>query len=228
MASKILIVEDEPDIVELLVYNLHQAGFKTDAALNGADALEQVKIQQPDLVLLDLLLPEVDGLEVCRTLKRDPETASIPIIMLTAKGEAIDRIVGLELGADDYITKPFSPREVMLRIRAVLRRAPNVPRNKPLNQIQIDELKIDLDRHQVFSNGSVIDLTATEFKILSLFAHSPGRVFTRSILMDAVWGQEYYGIERTIDTHVSRLRRKLGQFGERIETVHGVGYRLKE
>ena len=228
MASKILIVEDEPDIVELLVYNLHQAGFKTDAALNGADALEQVKIQQPDLVLLDLLLPEVDGLEVCRTLKRDPETASIPIIMLTAKGEAIDRIVGLELGADDYITKPFSPREVMLRIRAVLRRAPNVPRNKPLNQIQIDELKIDLDRHQVFSNGNVIDLTATEFKILSLFAHSPGRVFTRSILMDAVWGQEYYGIERTIDTHVSRLRRKLGQFGERIETVHGVGYRLKE
>ena len=228
MASKILIVEDEPDIVELLVYNLHQAGFETDAVLNGADALEQVKIQQPDLVLLDLLLPEVDGLEVCRTLKRDPETTGIPIIMLTAKGEAIDRIVGLELGADDYITKPFSPREVLLRVRAVLRRAPNLPRNRPANQIQIDNLKIDIDRHQVFSNGDVIDLTATEFKILSLFAHSPGRVFTRSILMDAVWGQEYYGIERTMDTHVSRLRRKLGQFGERIETVHGVGYRLKE
>ncbi|CAI8030581.1 Alkaline phosphatase synthesis transcriptional regulatory protein PhoP [Geodia barretti] len=228
MASKILIVEDEPDIVELLVYNLDQAGFKTEAVFNGADALDRVKVQAPDLVLLDLLLPEVDGLEVCRTLKRDPETASIPIIMLTAKGEAIDRIVGLELAADDYITKPFSPREVMLRIRAVLRHTLNAPRNKPLNQIQIDELKIDLDRHQVFSNGSVIDLTATEFKILSLFAHSPGRVFTRSILMDAVWGQEYYGIERTMDTHVSRLRRKLGQFGERIETVHGVGYRLKE
>jgi two-component system phosphate regulon response regulator PhoB len=228
MASKILIVEDEPDIVELLVYNLDQAGFKTEAVFNGADALDRVKVQAPDLVLLDLLLPEVDGLEVCRTLKRDPETASIPIIMLTAKGEAIDRIVGLELGADDYITKPFSPREVMLRIRAVLRRAPNVPRNKPANQIQIDDLKIDLDRHQVFSNGYAIDLTATEFKILSLFAHSPGRVFTRSILMDAVWGQEYYGIERTMDTHVSRLRRKLRQFGERIETVHGVGYRLKE
>ena len=228
MASKILIVEDEPDIVELLVYNLDQAGFKTEAVFNGADALDRVKIEPPDLVLLDLLLPEVDGLEVCRTLKRDPETASIPIIMLTAKGEAIDRIVGLELGADDYITKPFSPREVMLRVRAVLRRAPNVPRSRPANQIQIDDLKIDLDRHQVFSDGSVIDLTATEFKILSLFAHSPGRVFTRSILMDAVWGQEYYGIERTMDTHVSRLRRKLGQFGERIETVHGVGYRLKE
>ena len=228
MASKILIVEDEPDIVELLVYNLDQAGFKTEAVFNGADALDRVKVQAPDLVLLDLLLSEVDGLKGCRTLKRDPETASIPIIMLTAKGESIDRIVGLELGADDYITKPFSPREVILRIRAVLRRAPNVPRNKPANQIQIDDLKIDLDRHQVFSNGSVIDLTATEFKILSLFAHSPGRVFTRSILMDAVWGQEYYGIERTMDTHVSRLRRKLGQFGERIETVHGVGYRLKE
>ena len=228
MASKILIVEDEPDIVELLVYNLDQAGFKTEAVFNGADALDRVKIEPPDLVLLDLLLPEVDGLEVCRTLKRDPETASIPIIMLTARGEAIDRIVGLELGADDYITKPFSPREVMLRVRAVLRRAPNVPRSRPANQIQIDDLKIDLDRHQVFSDGSVIDLTATEFKILSLFAHSPGRVFTRSILMDAVWGQEYYGIERTMDTHVSRLRRKLGQFGERIETVHGGGYRLKE
>ena len=228
MASKILIVEDEPDIVELLMYNLDQAGFKTEAVFNGADALEQVKIQQPDLVLLDLLLPEVDGLEVCRTLKRDPETTSIPIIMLTAKGEAIDRIVGLELGADDYITKPFSPREVLLRVRAVLRRAPNLPRNRPANQIQIDNLKIDIDRHQVFNNGDAIDLTATEFKILSLFAHSPGRVFTRSILMDAVWGQEYYGIERTMDTHVSRLRRKLGQFGERIETVHGVGYRLKE
>jgi DNA-binding response OmpR family regulator len=228
MASRILIVEDEPDIVELLVYNLHQAGFQTDAVLNGATALERVKIEPPDLVLLDLLLPEVDGLEVCRTLKRDSETVGIPIIMLTAKGEAIDRIVGLELGADDYITKPFSPREVLLRIRAVLRRAPNIPRNKPSNQIQIDDLKIDLDRHQVFSDGSVIDLTATEFKILSLFAHSPGRVFTRSILMDAVWGQEYYGIERTMDTHVSRLRRKLGRFGERIETVHGVGYRLKE
>ena len=228
MASKILIVEDEPDIVELLVYNLAQAGFKTEAVFNGTDALDRAKIEPPDLVLLDLLLPEVDGLEVCRTLKRDPETAGIPIIMLTAKGEAIDRIVGLELGADDYITKPFSPREVLLRIRAVLRRAPNVARSKPSNQIRIHDLKIDLDRHQVFSDGNVIDLTATEFKILSLFAHSPGRVFTRSILMDAVWGQEYYGIERTMDTHVSRLRRKLGQFGERIETVHGVGYRLKE
>ena len=228
MASKILIVEDEPDIVELLVYNLDQAGFKTESVFNGVAALDRVKIELPDLVLLDLLLPEVDGLEVCRILKRDPETANIPIIMLTAKGEAIDRIVGLELGADDYITKPFSPREVLLRIRAVLRRAPSVPRNRPANQIQIDALKIDLDRHQVFSDGSVIDLTATEFKILSLFAHSPGRVFTRSILMEAVWGQEYYGIERTMDTHVSRLRRKLGHFGERIETVHGVGYRLKE
>ena len=228
MASKILIVEDEPDIVELLVYNLDQAGFKTEAVFNGADALDRAKIEPPDLVLLDLLLPEVDGLEVCRALKRNPETAGIPIIMLTAKGEAIDRIVGLELGADDYITKPFSPREVMLRIRAVLRRAPNVARSKPSNQIRIHDLKIDLDKHQVFSDDHAIDLTATEFKILSLFAHSPGRVFTRSILMDAVWGQEYYGIERTMDTHVSRLRRKLGQFGERIETVHGVGYRLKE
>ncbi len=226
VSSKILIVEDESDIVELLAYNLRQAGFETEAVFNGADALQRAIENPPELILLDLLLPEIDGLEVCRLLKRDPHTETIPIIMLTAKGEEIDRIVGLELGADDYITKPFSPREVVLRVRAVLRRTSN-GQSTAGSQLRVAGLTIDMDKHQVHSEEGVIDLTATEFKMLSLLAGSPGRVFSRSVLMDAVWGQEYYGLDRTIDTHISRLRRKLGDFGDLIETVHGVGYRFK-
>lgn len=228
MASRVLIVEDDPDIVELLMYNLQQAGFETEAVCNGVDALQRVTENPPDLVVLDILLPEMDGLEVCRLLKRNPQTETIPIVMLTAKGEEIDRIVGLELGADDYIAKPFSPREVVLRIRAVLRRTAGVQNPIASNQIRVNGLMIDLDKHQAFSEEGTIDLTATEFKLLTLLAGSPGRVFTRSVLMDAVWGQDYYGVDRTVDTHMSRLRRKLGDFGEWIETVHGVGYRFKE
>jgi DNA-binding response OmpR family regulator len=228
MDAKILIVEDDPDIVELLTYNLRQAGFETEAVLNGARALQRAKESPPDLIILDLLLPEVDGLEVCRLLKRDPQTEAIPVIMLTAKAEEVDRIVGLELGADDYITKPFSPREVALRVRAVLRRAAPAPPPTTSNKIEIHGLTIDLDKHQVSGKDGVIDLTATEFKLLRLLAGHPGRVFTRNVLMDAVWGQEYYGVDRTVDTHVSRLRRKLGEYGEWIDTVHGVGYRFKD
>lgn len=228
MTAKVLIVEDDPDIVELLVYNLQQAGFETETVSNGADALQRVTENLPDLIILDLLLPEIDGLEVCRLLKRHPQTERIPIIMLTAKGEEMDRIVGLELGADDYITKPFSPREVVLRIRAVLRRIAANPSQSTANRLELEGLTIDLDKHHIFTEEGVIDLTATEFKMLTLFVGSPGRVFTRSVLMDRVWGQEYYGVDRTIDTHISRLRRKLGRFGDRLETVHGVGYRFKE
>ena len=227
MASKILIVEDEPDIVELLVYHLNQAGFETEAVSNGRDALK-VRMNPPDLILLDLLLPEVDGLEICRLLKQEASTADIPVIILTAKSEEIDRIVGFELGVDDYITKPFSPREVVLRIRAVLRRPADTQPSKPSELVETHGLTIDLDKHQVFSEDGTIYLTATEFKLLSLFARSAGRVFTRNILMDAVWQEEYYGIDRTVDTHISRLRRKLGRFGELIETVRGIGYRFKE
>ncbi len=226
MISKILIVEDEPDIVELLEYNLGQADFETEAVFNGVDALERATENPPDLIILDLLLPKVDGLEVCRLLKRHPKTETIPVVMLTAKAEEVDRIVGLELGADDYIIKPFSPREVVLRVRAILRRAA-VQTTTP-NQIKVRGLTIDLAKHQVFSEAGEIELTATEFKLLTLFVGTPGRVFTRSVLMDAVWGQEYYGVDRAVDTHVSRLRRKLGPFGEQIDTVHGVGYRFKE
>lgn len=228
MDAKILIVEDERDIVDLLRYNLQEAGFETDAVRNGADALHRAVENPPDLILLDLMLPEVDGLIVCRLLKNDPRTKNIPIVMVTAKTEERDRVAGLELGADDYITKPFSPREVVLRVSAVLRRIQAGKQAESTKQIETHGLTIDMDKHQVLTQTGSIDLTATEFKLITLFARSPGRVFTRDILMDVIWGQEYYGIDRTVDTHVSRLRRKLGEFGKHIETVHGVGYRFKE
>lgn len=228
MDAKILIVEDERDIVELLRYNLQEADYEVDVVRNGADALQRAVDNPPDLILLDLMLPEVDGLIVCRLLKNDPRTKNIPIVMLTAKTDEQDRVTGLELGADDYITKPFSTKEVVLRINAVLRRLRASSESDEENQIQTHGVTIDLDKHQVLSEDEAIDLTATEFKLITLFARSPGRVFTRDILMDVIWGQEYYGIDRTVDTHVSRLRRKLGDLGKQIETVYGVGYRLKE
>ena len=228
MAAKILIVEDERDIADLLRYNLQEAGFKTDYVRNGADALQRAVEKTPDLILLDLMLPEVDGMIVCRLLKNDPRTKNIPIVMVTAKTEEKDRVAGLELGADDYITKPFSPREVVLRVSAVLRRIQIGKQTESTKQIETHGVTIDLDKHQVLTESGSIDLTATEFKLITLFARSPGRVFTRDILMDVIWGQDYYGIDRTVDTHVSRLRGKLGEFGKHIETVHGVGYRFKE
>lgn len=228
MDAKILIVEDERDIADLLRYNLQEAGFKTDYVRNGADALQRAIEKTPDLILLDLMLPEVDGMIVCRLLKNDPRTKNIPIVMVTAKTDEKDRVAGLELGADDYIIKPFSPREVVLRVSAVLRRIHIGKQTESTKQIETHGVTIDLDKHQVLTESGPIDLTATEFKLITLFARSPGRVFTRDILMDVIWGQDYYGIDRTVDTHVSRLRRKLGEFGKHIETVHGVGYRFKE
>ncbi len=228
MMSKILIVEDEPDIAELLAYNLHQAGFETITAINGEDAFRQVNTRLPDLILLDLLLPGMDGLEICRMLKQNLKTADIPVIMLTAKGEKTDRIVGLELGADDYITKPFSPREVVLRIRAVQRRMQGAGARAAAKQLRIHDLVIDLDKHQVFNGKEEVDLTATEFKLLTLLAGAPGRVFTRDLLMNELWGDNYFAVDRTVDTHISRLRRKLGELNGAIETVRGIGYRFKE
>ena len=228
MDATILIVEDERDIADLLRYNLQEAGFKTDYVRNGADALQRAIEKTPDLILLDLMLPEVDGMIVCRLLKNDPRTKNIPIVMVTAKTDEKDRVAGLELGADDYIIKPFSPREVVLRVSAVLRRIHIGKQTESTKRIETHGVTIDLDKHQVLTESGPIDLTATEFKLITLFARSPGRVFTRDILMDVIWGQDYYGIDRTVDTHVSRLRRKLGEFGKHIETVHGVGYRFKE
>ena len=228
MPSKVLIVEDDPDIIDILSYNLKQADLKVTSVPDGSSALAEVKRRLPDLILLDLMLPKVDGLEVCRLLKSDPETKNVPIIMITAKGEEVDRIVGLELGADDYIIKPFSPREVVLRVRSVLKRSVADFQKEITAKIEANGVIIDIDRRQVNYKGKSIDLTATEFDLLSILAKAPGRVFTRNLLMDMVWGQDYYGVDRTVDTHMSRLRRKLGGGGKNLQTVHGIGYRFKE
>lgn len=228
MPSKVLIVEDDPDIVDILSYNLKQADLKVTSVPDGSSALAEVKRRLPDLILLDLMLPKVDGLEVCRLLKGEPETKNVPIIMITAKGEEVDRIVGLELGADDYIIKPFSPREVVLRVRSVLKRSVANSQKEITAKIEANGVIIDIDRRQVNYKGKPIDLTATEFDLLLILAKTPGRVFTRNLLMDLVWGQDYYGVDRTVDTHMSRLRQKLGGGGKNLQTVHGIGYRFKE
>lgn len=228
MAKTILIAEDEPDIVKLIEYNLQQAGFETICVYDGMSAQNLAKEHLPDLIILDLMLPELDGLEVCKLLKRDEKTANIPIVMLTAREEEIDRIIGFELGADDYVVKSsFSPRELVLRIKAILRRAePQEKENAKI--IKVEQLTIDLEKHQAYLDEQPIDLTATEFSMLAYLARKRGRTYTRQILMTEVWGQDYYGLDRTVDTHISRLRRKLGDMGDYIQTVHGVGYRFKE
>ena len=233
MAKKILIVEDEPDIVKLIEYNLQRAGFETICAYDGMSGQKQAKEHLPDLIILDLMLPELDGFEVCKLLKRDETTANIPILMLTAKEEELDRIIGFELGADDYVVKSsFSPRELVLRVKAILRRAEPKEIEEAKN-IKVEQLTIDLAKHQAFLDGGrgdkqPIDLTATEFKMLAYLARKRGRTYTRQNLMTEVWGQDYYGLDRTVDTHISRVRQKLGDMGDCIQTGHGVGYRFKE
>jgi DNA-binding response OmpR family regulator len=226
VASRVLIVEDEPDIRDLLGFHLEREGYQVTKARTGAEALRLVRSAPPDLLLLDLMLPEIDGLEVCRRLRRDPGTASLPIVMLTAKGEEVDRILGLELGADDYIVKPFSPKEVVARVRAVLRRS-RVPDAAAV--IASGRLTIDPGRHTVEVAGATVELTRKEFDLLRALAEARGRVLSREFLLDRVWGYAAAGeIEsRTVDVHVRRLRMKLGDEGQRITTVKGVGYRLE-
>jgi phosphate regulon transcriptional regulator PhoB len=226
MANRVLIVEDEPDIRELLAFHLERDGFHVTKAKSGGDALRHIKSGLPDLVLLDLMLPEVDGLEVCRRIRQDPRTTALPIVMLTAKGEELDRILGLELGADDYIVKPFSPKEVVARVRAVLRRSRAMSGTAP---VVSGRLTIDLERHTVVVAGATIELTPKEFDLLRALAEARGRVLSREFLLDRVWGYAASGeIEsRTVDVHVRRLRVKLGEEGGRITTVKGVGYRLE-
>ena len=222
----VLIVEDDEDILGLIEYTFRNAGFATLTASDGLEAMNLIRRQRPDLALLDIMLPGADGFEICKTIKRDPKTAHVPVIMLTARGEEVDRIVGLELGADDYVVKPFSPRELILRARAVLKRlAPEAPAKQVLSK---DGLSVDLDAHKALSHGQEIPLTATEFKLLAELFKSPGRVQTRDQLLNTVWGYEFEGYARTVDTHVRRLRQKLGDHAELIETVRGVGYRFKE
>ncbi len=224
--KRILVVEDEPDIAEVLEFNLEKAGFGVEIERRGDAALESIRRHSPDLIVLDLMLPGLDGLEVTRLLKRDPATARIPLVMLTAKGEEVDRIVGLELGADDYIPKPFSPREVVLRIKAVLRRRGGAPAEGD-ESLESGGIRLDPSAHKVAVRGAEVPLTATEFRLLRVLLERQGRVQTRSRLLTDVWGYAEDVDSRTVDTHVRRLRRKLGPEADRIETVIGVGYRLR-
>jgi two-component system phosphate regulon response regulator PhoB len=225
-AHKILVVEDHKDTRELLKYNLSASGFDVAAAEDGQSGLNLAEAFKPEIILLDLMMPGMDGLEVCRHLKSNPELSRIPVIMLTAKGEEIDKIVGLELGADDYVVKPFSPRELALRIKAVLRRSgapePNAPK-----LWEREGLRIDFEAHQVDIDGEEVTLTATEFKLLTVLISGAGKVQTRDNLLDTVWDTHFEGYSRTVDTHVRRLRQKLGPYADWIETVRGVGYRFK-
>jgi len=226
MKPRILVVEDEPDVVELLEFNLRGAGFEVVSAGDGAEALKKAREQTPALVILDLMLPEVDGLEVCKILRRHPATAAIPIIMLTAKASEIDRVLGLELGADDYVTKPFSPRELVLRVKALLRRGATVEKKEDV--LHLGELVIDIPRHSVIAQGKPVDLTATEFKLLTTLAQRRGRVQSREQLLQDVWEYDNLIDTRTVDTHMRRLREKLGKAARFLDTVRGVGYRFVE
>jgi phosphate regulon transcriptional regulator PhoB len=227
MSSKrILIVEDEKDVVDLLSLNLRKlGGFFVSSVLDGSTALTKAREEKPDLIILDVMLPKMSGLEVCKVLKTDSVTRNIPVLMLTAKAEEIDRIVGLELGADDYVVKPFSPREVILRIKAILRRGSPEETDE---QLTAGAITIDPARHQVSVNGKAVNLTSLEFKLLRTLMQRRGRVQERDRLLNEVWGYESVIDTRTVDTHVRRLREKLGKAGDIVETVRGFGYRLRE
>jgi two-component system phosphate regulon response regulator PhoB len=223
----ILVVDDEEDILELVEYNLTRQGFRISTAATGEEAVSIARSQLPDLVVLDLMLPGVDGLDVCRILKHDPLTANVPIIMLTAKTQEADVVTGLEVGADDYVTKPFSPRVLLARIRAVLRRQEVAPA-ADLETIKVRDLIIHPGRHEVMVRGQPVKLTYTEFRVLHLLARRPGWVFTRSHIVDAVRGPDYAVTERSVDVQIAGLRKKLGECGDTIETVRGVGYKMRE
>ena len=220
----VLVVDDERDLVSLLDFNLRQSGFETTLAYAGEEALSAARRRPPDLVLLDLMLPDMSGTEVCRTLKGDPRTRSLPVIMVTARGEEVDRVVGFELGADDYVTKPFSVRELLLRVKAVLRRAGQQRGDKPVTEV--GPIRVDADAHRAWVRGEPLDLTPLEFKLLSTLVTRAGRVQSRERLLSDVWEMSSELETRTVDTHVKRLREKLGPGRDLLETVRGVGYRL--
>lgn len=223
----IVVVEDEVDIREVLIYNLEREGYKVFGEPDGKRGLEIIREKAPDLVLLDLMLPGLDGLQICRSLKADSETSSIPIVMVTARGEESDIVLGLELGADDYIAKPFSPRELMARVRAVLRRRTSSPIDSAGMCIDREGVVIDPRRHEVVVDGVSVSFTATEFKLIHFLAHHPGWVFTRDHLLSKVVGQENFIVDRNIDVHIQAVRKKLGPHRDLIETIRGIGYRFK-
>ena len=225
--EKILVVDDEEDILELVRYNLSREGYRVTGTLTGEDALRKVRSDSFDLIVLDLMLPGMDGLAFTKTVKNDSRLRSIPIIMLTAKGEEADIVTGLELGADDYITKPFSPRVMIARVRAALRRPKEAPEDE-LSIVKIHDLEINPGRRSVLAKGSPIDLTYTEFQLLFLLARRPGWVFTRSQIVDLIRGSDYPVTDRSVDVQIVGLRKKLGTYGKYIETVRSVGYRFRE
>jgi two-component system alkaline phosphatase synthesis response regulator PhoP len=226
--ERILVVEDEEDILELVRYNLVKEGYQVTGALTGEDALKKARAEVFDLIVLDLMLPGIDGLDVAKKLKSDPKTGHFPILMLTAKGEEADIVTGLELGADDYVTKPFSPRVLIARVRAILRRKTGKPDEENASMLRIHDLEIDLGRRSVLVSGQAVDLTYTEFQVLYILARRPGWVFTRSQIVDAVRGDDYPVTDRSVDVQIVGLRKKLGPSNRYIETVRGVGYRFKE
>jgi two-component system alkaline phosphatase synthesis response regulator PhoP len=227
LRKHVLIVEDDKDILELITYNLEREGYEVTGVTSGEDGVDAVRSNKPDLILLDLMLPGIDGLEVCRRLKADVDTAHIPVVMVTAKGEESDIVAGLELGADDYVTKPFSPKVLIARMRAVQRRRSRADVTED-DVISADGIVINPGRHEVTVDGRRVDLTFTEFRVLHILARKPGWVFTRQQIVDAVHGESYPVTERAVDVQIVGLRKKLGPAGERVETVRGVGYRFKD
>ncbi len=219
----ILLIEDEPDILDVVRYNLEQAGYGILAAGDGEEGLALAMSEIPDLVVLDLMLPGLDGIDVCKALREGEQTRDIPVLMLTARRDEVDRVRGLELGADDYVVKPFSPRELVLRVRAILRRSSDATADE---RIRIGPLNIDLAEYRAWLDDEPLLLTATEFKLLTTLIDRQGRVQSREALLNDVWGYDYAGYGRTVDTHIRRLREKLGQHDQMIETVRGVGYRF--
>jgi DNA-binding response OmpR family regulator len=225
-AKKILIVEDEKDILHLVQFYLEKEGYRTCTAATGLEGLKLAKSEHPDLVILDLMLAELDGLEVCKQIRADPRTSRLPIIMLTAKAEESDTIVGLELGADDYVTKPFSPKALVARVKALFRRVERV-QDGP-TRLTYGSVVMDLSRHEVKSDGQEVALTAKEFGLLEHLLRNPGRVLTRDALLNTVWGYDYYGTTRTVDVHVRRLKQKIPSLNDAITSIKSLGYKLKE
>ncbi|NLT94128.1 MAG: response regulator transcription factor [Clostridia bacterium] len=221
----ILVVEDDPNIRELLQYNLEKEGYEVKTAKDGQEGLEIIETGWPDLVILDLMLPFRDGLEICRIIRSKKELAHMPVIILTAKGEELDRVLGLEMGADDYVTKPFSTREIVARVKALLRRTRYIEQNAG-EVLTRGNLSINMENYEVLLNGEKVELTHKEFQLLYLLASRPGKVFTRAYLLEEIWGYEYLGDTRTVDVHIRHLRQKLGE--DLIETVRGVGYKFAE
>ena len=227
MGRSILIVEDEKEIRDLLVHYLRKEGFQPLVAQDGEEGLSKARAEKPDLILLDILLPKMDGLELLRKIRADREIARTPVAMLTAKGDETDRIVGLELGADDYIPKPFSPREVVARIKAIFRRSQKTPEEMEEKVFEYDGLRMDVSRHEVRFKGKAVSLTSKEFRILQALLSAPGRVLTRESILKKVWGEGTYVIDRTVDVHIAKLRQKIPFLSEAIETVKDVGYKLR-